>query len=171
MWPHNNTNKKIVKITKMAKTERMDFHSFMDMNTIPWGYPAEHWVKFQFSFYLTSDVIEANLKQLHHDPIFQESLHLGKLQMSAHSLKKTESKQIGFFLGKSPEHTSFRDKQNCLQKHLHTTAHSLTVQMAPFQLKTIKFLTKMSQARLYPSLLVLKIIPESRPSWRHTLLK
>ena len=32
--PHNNANKQIVKITKMAKTDRMDFQSFMDMNRL-----------------------------------------------------------------------------------------------------------------------------------------
>jgi hypothetical protein len=83
-----------------------------------WGKPDQNKTKLSFSFYLASDVIQSHLGKLRQNPTFAHYLHVSGLNMASHALLETNSKQIGFFLGKSPAHTWREDISSRMNIHL-----------------------------------------------------
>jgi hypothetical protein len=90
----------------------------MNTHYTDWGSPKDEKGKFSFSFYLASDIIQPNLKELKQNEDMMTYLKKGNLNLATHRLLETNTKQLGFFLGKDPEHTWYDDIQARFQHHI-----------------------------------------------------
>jgi hypothetical protein len=104
--PYSNNDKRAQKLSKLVSSQSINYNNLIDSVCTPWGRPSENKCKSEFSFYLASDMITANLRQLKEDDKMMEFLKAASIWMSAHALHQTSTKQVGFFLGKTPKHTS-----------------------------------------------------------------
>ena len=62
--PHNRSKVGAMDHTKFMRSQGMDYTKFLDLQMDPWGAPTEGKTKTAFSFYVASDVIEEDLKNL-----------------------------------------------------------------------------------------------------------
>ena len=84
---------------------RTDWQSKLDIQTEPWGRQSEHRERTHLSFYIVSDKISPNLRELREDPNIQDFLKLGKCIMSQTRLLESRSKVVQYIVGKDPNHT------------------------------------------------------------------
>jgi hypothetical protein len=116
--PHNNDIKKAKGVASIMKGK--DFEAMLDLTTERWGSPSDNQSRLAFSFYIASSIISPDMKTLRFNDKFSQFLEVGDYRMAPHSLHETNSKPIGFFLGKAVQHTWRDDLSARLQQHIET---------------------------------------------------
>ena len=86
-----------------------NFQEYCDIVATPWGAPGDNKVRASLSFWIGSNKIKPDLTMLKHNTVFQDHVTKMKVKVVVHRLHETTSKAVGFFLGKSPQHTNRRD--------------------------------------------------------------
>jgi hypothetical protein len=138
--PYSNNDKRAQKLSKLVSSPATNYHNLMDTVCVPWGRPSDKKCKNEFSFYIATDTISSNLRQLKEDDDMISFLKTASIWMTPHTLHQTSSKQVGFFLGKTPKHTSIPE---LLSRLRHAFGYTNQVKDAqakdiPLQIKTLK---------------------------------
>ena len=106
LLPHNKDESKAVKLVDMHSLKASKIKEFFDYIAEPWGAAAEQKFRITASFYVqTDDVISHTLKELFKSLDIQEYIDTTGWRIKAHTLLESADREIGFFLGKSVEHT------------------------------------------------------------------
>ena len=103
--PHDNQEKHAIKVSHINATSDNEIRAMLNVVSETWGTPEEKLGKLSFSVYLASDVIGPNLQALRNNPHFMRLLDAGDFRMAYHALEQTKTQQVGYFLGKSSDHT------------------------------------------------------------------
>ena len=61
---HLGQEKTAKTVGAMQKMDRMDYNGYMDIHTTPWGHPKDDKTRTTLLFWIASDIISANLKEL-----------------------------------------------------------------------------------------------------------
>jgi hypothetical protein len=96
----------------------MEYKKFFDIQIENWGHRREDVWKTNMSFYIASDVIEQDLKKLRGNSSMESTLTELSLRMSSTTLHESTDEAIGFFLGKSQQHTWRDDLVDRVTLHL-----------------------------------------------------
>ena len=125
LLPHNKEETKAVKLAEMHLLQASKLKEFFDYTAEPWGAAAELRFRITVSFYLQTDVISPTLKELFRHSLIKEHTTNTGWRLSAHTLLESADRKIGFFMGKSVEHTWRDGMWSRLTDHL--LAHGLDV--------------------------------------------
>ena len=99
---------------------RMDYNGLMDIQSTPWGSRAERKSRSTMLFWIASDVIRPNLRELREDSNIQAYLKECHCTMTSTTLKESRSKVIGLFEGKDPRHSNRHELSARISTHLQT---------------------------------------------------
>jgi Skp family chaperone for outer membrane proteins len=118
--PFNNSLHNACGIMKIATGKHHDYTKLTDIQVLHWGRPDEGKEKLVFSFYIASDIIHPNLTELKKNHNLERFLELGKFSLTSHRLHESNTKFLGFFLGKNPDYTWFDDIETRFSQHINT---------------------------------------------------
>ena len=131
-------------IAEMAtKALRMEYNGAMDVQTYTWSHPRDNKKKTSLCFYLATDAISMNLKELKQDPIIREFCQLSKCSLQPTNLQQSQSKVISLFEGKDPRHTNRPDLGDRISQHLkfyNDKAVEIPVNIVPLTVEGIRIL-------------------------------
>ena len=123
--PHNKDESKAIKLMAMHLIPALKLKEFFDYIAEPWGAAAEQRFRITMSFYLQTDAISSTLKELLQNPSIKDYTTTTGWRLTTHTLLESADREIGFFLGKSVEHTWRDGMWSRLTDHLLT--HGLDV--------------------------------------------
>jgi hypothetical protein len=120
LLPHNNSSVGAVSKETFSKMKGMDYTKFFNLGHTAWGSRIENKKKIAFSCYITSDVLTEDLKMIREHTATRIALREQNVNMARHKLLESLDASIGFFLGKTQEHTYRGEMEQRLQTHLQS---------------------------------------------------
>ena len=102
----------------LAKMKQLDWKSRLDIQTEPWGHPSANKERTHICFYIVTDKISPNLRELREDRSIKEFLHLGGCVMSQTRLRESRSRMVKYILDKNPNHTHRDAFASRIEDHL-----------------------------------------------------
>ena len=130
MLPHNKDTLKAVHLSELHSIQASKWENSSTIDTIaePWGVASEQQFCITVSLYLQTDAISTTLKEVYKHPAIKEHTMATGWRITPHTLLKRADQEIGFFLGKSIEHTWQDTIWSWLTGHL--LSHGLDVPIA-----------------------------------------
>lgn len=121
--PANKIASNAKKATSLSKSQRMDYITYLDIQTTAWGRPSDQKKRTTLSFWIASDEIHG-VKALRDNHLFKAFLMSGKCSMSETHLTESRSKIIAYFEGKDPKHTHRLTLQSRVTNHISLQLHN-----------------------------------------------
>lgn len=111
-------NESSVSVGNLATMKQLNWKSRLDIQTEPWGHPSANQERTHICFYIVTNKISPNLKELREDRSIKEFLNLGGCVMSQTRLKESRSKMVKYILDKNPNHTHRDAFASRIEDHL-----------------------------------------------------
>ena len=128
LLPHNKDLLKAVNLSELHTLQASKIRVFFDYIAEPWGAANEQQFCITVSFYLQTNAISSTLQEIYKNADIKDHTMATGWRITPHTLLESANKEIGFFLGKSVEHTWRNGMWSRLTTHL--ILHGLDVPIA-----------------------------------------
>jgi hypothetical protein len=128
LLPHNQSSDRAVDINDAITIPESQVKSFFDIQVNRWGHARENKWRTELSFYLQSDLIGKNLKEVYQDQDSKDWRTKTGWRMTTHTLHESADQEIGFFMGKAVKFTWRDDMASRIKEHIDPLASTESLQ-------------------------------------------
>jgi hypothetical protein len=128
LLPHNQSTNRAVEISDAITIPESQVKSFFDIQVNRWGHARENKWRTDLSFYLHSDLIGKNLKEVYQAQDSKDWRTKTGWRMTTHTLQESDDQEIGFFMGKAVKFAWRDDMAVRIKEHIDPLASTESLQ-------------------------------------------